>query len=171
MKGHRGNRVLETLSGSLVTLKRLTRKFVPDYLSMFSECVAIKLHVPSVQNEAQYIADRLKRPNCADLFFYCIFENDSNQLIGALEIRDAEEYPGQLYTWLNQEFWGGNRFQEAMRLAVDYYFQKTNQPQIIAHVDVNNARSYRALKKAGFADIGMKNGPSGKQYVLLLRKK
>ena len=170
MKGHRGNRVLKTLTGSLVTLKRLTEKFIPDYLLMFSECVATKLHVPSVQNEAQYVTDRLKKSNY-ELFFYCIFEKASNQLIGALEIRDAEEYSGQLYTWLNQQFWGGNRFQEAMRLAVAYYFEATGQPHLRVHIDVNNGRSYRAFKKAGFADNGIKNGPNGKQYIMVLRKK
>ena len=137
---------------------------------MFSECVAASLHVPSLPNEENYIFDHIKKQS-KNNFFYCIFENSSNQLIGAIEIRDSDHYPGQLYTWLNEQFWGGNRFQEAMYLFADYYFKKTQYNQIRAHVDLQNARSYGALKKAGFADIGMKNGPCGKQYVLLLRKK
>jgi hypothetical protein len=39
-----------------------------------------------------------------------------------------------------------------------------------ANVDVENLRSYYALKKFGFIDSGIKNGPYGMQYKLFLVK-
>ena len=61
--------------------------------------------------------------------------------------------------------------QQAIALAAHNYFTCTQERYFNAHIDVTNMRSYCALKKAGFADYGFHNGPRGRQYNLILRKK
>jgi len=159
------------MKGELVELQPLQRDFFDEYLSMFSPVVREPLRVPSLENEHSYLEQQLKKAQQGQTHFYCIFDTADQQLIGAIEIRDSAENAGQLYCWLNERFWGGGRYQEALELAAQSYFQATGQRYFTAHVDIANKRSYFALKKCGFADLGLRHGPYGLQYTLALRKK
>lgn len=157
------------LVGSLVTLRSVQRDFLTSYCKMFSRKVRHALHVTSLYAEGRYMLA------CAETtqahFFYVIFENTSGLLIGAIAIRNKDQYRGQLYGWLNENFWGRGLYQQAISLAAYHYFQSTREPFFTACVDSANKRGYHALKKSGFADIGVTNGPYGLQYKLLLRSK
>lgn len=140
-----------------------------DYERIFTPVIQETLHVSSAAAERIYIKERIAHHADGRTFLFGIFLNDA--LIGALEIRDASTSRGQLYCWLNESFWGNGYFQKALSLAAAFYFDHTNERYITAHVNCDNLRSYRALKKAGFADAGYVMGPHGKQYELLFRRK
>ena len=159
------------LKGELVTLKPLRESYFPQYLKMFSPKVRDLLHVSSKDSEVAYLSDRLERQKRGEPFFFCIFENKTNKLIGAIEIRNSQETDSQLYTWLNEAYWGTGMYQEALQLLSKKYFNETDEKKYQAKVDTSNLRSYKALKKHGFIDAGLKKGPHGKQYLLILRKK
>lgn len=159
------------IKGDLVTLRLLSKDHFADYAHMFSPTVRHALQVPTVDNELTYLHERLSKVRQGSTLFYCVFDNSQNKLIGAIEIRDQAHYPGQLYCWLNEQFWGGGRYQEALHLAARTYFQSTQERFFTARVDITNQRSYQALRKCGFAQDGFCNGPRGKQYRLILRKK
>lgn len=153
-----------------ITLALLSSDQIQAYLAMFSPIVQSLVHVSSLSAEQAYLLYRIgQRTFCP--FFYTIIESFSGQLIGALDIRDPLTSVGQLYCWLNEQFWGKGYMQQAIALAAYNYFTQTHEPYFNAHVDVINLRSYFALKKAGFADYGFHDGPRGKQYNLILRNK
>lgn len=159
------------LQGDLITLRELDAEYFNDYTRMFSPTVQKLLHASSAQAELEYLEERLEKVAQGKTLFYCIFNNENNQLIGAVEIRNEDEAAGQLYIWLNEQFWGAGYYQEAVRLIAQEYFRRSNRPFFNAHVDVSNKRSYKALKKVGFAEHGFYKGPYGKQYDLIFRKK
>ena len=160
-----------TLHGKRVYLQELQKTFFSAYIAAFSPRVRTLLHVSRVQSELDYVRARLKKLKAGTTVFFCIFDQGTNQLIGALEIRDPAECASQLYSWLHEDYWGTGRYQEALSLATEEYFLRSNKPFFYAHVDVSNKRSYHALKKQGFADIGFFDGPYGKQYQLIMRRK
>lgn len=173
------------LVGEIVTLKILDRSYFQDYANMFSAKVKEFLHVQHDESEIKYLETRLENHS----FFYCIFLNTENKLIGAIEIRDLTESDGQLYSWVNENYWGSGAYQEALKLISKKYFETCNLKNIdavnvgcgsngnirckyyTANVDAENLRSYYALKKFGFIDSEIKNGPYGLQYKLLLVNK
>jgi RimJ/RimL family protein N-acetyltransferase len=140
-----------------------------EYERIFTPLIQEALHVSSAAAERIYITERIAHHAHGRTFIFGVLLD--NALIGALEIRDASTSRGQLYCWLNESYWGNGYFQKALALAADFYFQNTDERYITAHVDCTNLRSYRALKKAGFADAGFVPGPHGRQYELLLRRK
>ena len=152
--------------GSIITLKELKESYFTDYMTMFSPKVRTLLHVSDQNTEYDYLVHCLKQHKKQIHFFFCIFDNKNNQLIGAINIRSPYDSRGQLESWLHETYWGGGRYQEALKLISDAYFERSGVNQITAHVDVDNMRSYKAHKKFGFLDTGMINGPHGKQYVL-----
>ncbi|HZW60867.1 MAG TPA: GNAT family N-acetyltransferase [Candidatus Babeliales bacterium] len=162
---------MEAIRGNKVILRELHRNFFKAYTEQFTPLVRSILHVPSVEHELLYLEQRLHKMQAGKTLFYCVFDSADNHLIGGIEIRDRLEHFGQLYSWLNECYWGNGRYQEALGLAAQSYFSLTQQRYFTAHVDVTNQRSYYALKKCGFAPSGFVNGPYGKQYSLLLRRK
>jgi len=159
------------LEGKLVVLKPLQKSFFSDYLKMFSPKVKELLHVSSQESELEYLEHRLQKQKEGKTFFYCIFDKKENKLIGAIEIRNPDETDSQLYSWLNEKYWGTGIYQEALELISREYFSQTEEKLYNANVDVTNVRSYYALKKHGFIDSGIKKGSFGNQYRLILRKK
>jgi len=158
------------LVGTLVTLKPLSKIYFGEYLRAFSEKVKQLLHVSSGESELEYLEDRLEKQKEGKTFFYLIFDNKSNKLVGAIEIRDSQETDSQLYSWVHEDYWGAGIYQEALELVSKEYFDETQESFYNANVDVENLRSYYALKKHGFIDSGVKEGAFGKQYLLILRK-
>ena len=152
-----------------VTIRSLNESDLDEYERIFTPLVQTALHVSSAESERIYIKERIAHHADGTTFLFGIMLD--NALIGALEIRDSSTSRGQLYCWLNEQFWGNGHFQKALTLAAACYFQHTNERFITAHVNCDNLRSYRALKKAGFADAGYVMGPHGRQYELLLRRK
>jgi len=55
-----------------------------------------------------------------------------------------------------------------VHLAQRFYFSHTNALYFTARVDIDNQRSYQALKKAGFVDYAIVQGGYTPQYELIL---
>jgi RimJ/RimL family protein N-acetyltransferase len=160
----------QEIFGDHIILRKLIPEYYKEYINMFSDTVQDLLHA-SAQGELDYLQERFEKMEQGKTFFYCIFDKKSDRLVGAIEIRNEHESAGQLYIWLNEKYWGSGLYQEAIRLCSQEYFQHSHKPFFTAHVDISNRRSYLALKKCGFAELGFYKGPHGKQYDLVLRKK
>lgn len=156
---------MEVLHGNQVLLRPLSYEHIFQYLISFTPEVRHILHVPDLEAEYRYLSNRLSSQQ-QNSFFYCIFDSQSDVVIGAIEIRGAE-FPGQLYAWLHPDYWGKHYFQESLLLLATYYFSITQQSYFTARVDIDNVRSYHALKKVGFADYAIVQGAHAKQYELL----
>ena len=150
-----------------IALEVLSHDHIDHYLSVFSQAVREVLRVESVESERVYLQHVQQE---LGTYFFCIFTRDERKLIGAIAIRDAQVYSGQLYCWLHEEYWGSGYFQQALIMAAQIYFASTNQAYFTARVDCNNMRSYRALKKCGFADVGRVCGGYCMQFELVLRR-
>ncbi len=161
----------QQLTGKLVILSPLREEHIEQYMTMFSPKVRYALHVTNPEAEKDYMRNSLSEMQAGKTLFYVIQDVSDGKLIGAVAIRDPQIYKGQLYSWLNEAYWGSGRYQEALMLITNYYFQITKALYITAHVDVSNMRSHRALKKHSWADAGISQGPYGKQYELILRNK
>lgn len=160
----------QELVNDIIIARPLQEIFIESYLNAFSELVRKALHVTSVAAEKQYLHEQIVQMQQGKSCFYCIFDRTDNNLIGAIAIRDVHLYKGQLYSWINEKYWGKGYYQQALHLVAREYFRVTHELYFTAQVDVSNIRSYKALKKAGFADWAISEGPYGKQYELLLRK-
>jgi RimJ/RimL family protein N-acetyltransferase len=156
------------LEGLLVILKPLQEVHIAEYLSSFSTVVQQMLHVSDHACEHEYLKARMADDNN---YFFCIFLQSTMRLIGAIDIRDQAYFSGQLYCWLNEQYWGVGVYQEALALASRAYFLQTHMRYMTARVDVYNERSYYALRKGGFAQARVVQGPYGKQYEMVLRNK
>lgn len=159
------------LMGTQIMLRPLIMSDESLYLEQFSLNVQSILRVASLEQEQIYFRERIAKQEQGLTYFFGILEKETNNLCGALEIRNPQEHRGQLYCWLNELYWGKGYLQEAIALASEYYFGKTKEKFITAFVDESNKRSYWALKKAGFADLSKIPGAHGMQYELVLRNK
>jgi len=153
-----------------IVVRYLQQEYIRSYLETFSDQVRVSLHVSSMHAEQAYLYERIAKQALGQTVFYCIFDAPKDQLIGAIEIRDADAHRGQLYCWMHHSYWGSGKFQTALALVCQEYFVTTGALFLNAFVDQANKRSYLALKKFGFADVAVHNGPAGMQYELVLRK-
>ena len=146
-----GNKKQPCLIGKIVTLKRLHEEFFEEYHAMFSPLVRERLGIPPT-SELQQTIDFLKACMCdpQHLMFFCIFDNQTHKLIGSIVVRSVDHPNGQLGSWVNENFWGGGRYQEALSLLLMYYFESTDEHAIFAFVAADNVRSLKAHQKMGF---------------------
>jgi len=165
------SKVDSRLQGKKVILTPLQEVHIENYLSSFSPLIMVALHVTDLEAERRYLHTSLQEMHEGKTFFYVVHDITNKKLIGAIVIRDPQIYSGQLYSWLNESYWGGGRYQEALHLITQLYFARTQALFVTAQVDVSNKRSYAALKKGGWADVGIAQGPYGKQFELILRNK
>lgn len=150
-----------------IRIDLLRPEYFQVYLSRFSVTIQKCLDVASLESEQLYLIHQYRAQQLNFTHFYCVFHSYTKELIGAVEIRNKIQFPGQLYYWLHEDFWGKGYFQQAVQLALCDYFSKTDEQEITAHVAYDNMRSYHALLKCGFADKGLYDGPWGLQKVLM----
>jgi RimJ/RimL family protein N-acetyltransferase len=155
--------------GYKVVLEPFVQEHVSPYLHAFVPEVRHVLRVPTLDHEFAYLKQRLAAQYYHQTFFYCVRSRVCGSVIGCVEIRDAATFAGQLYTWVHPGWWSANYFQEAMALAARDYFRKSAATTIIAQIDRSNKRSWRALKKAGFAHYARVPGAYEEQYVMILK--
>jgi len=138
--------------GEIISLKLLNEKDFEQYHQMLSPTIRKILHLPSgtLQETINFLSGRNEKQQKDELLFYTIFDNKDQKLIGSIEIRDPEENPGQLGAWINENYWGDGRYQEALKLATEIYFTWKQVDEVNAHVDKTNLRSIKAHQKFGF---------------------
>ena len=149
----------QEIRGKFITLRQLREEFFIPYHTMWSNMVRKNLEFPeyiTLGYTIKYLQGEMRKANEWKILMYCIFDNQDKKLIGAVEIRDKNDYdPGQLGCWINEAYWGGGRIQEALKLITNVYFRlKPKEKSYIAHVRLWNTRSYKALKKFGLEDVG-----------------
>lgn len=167
----------DVVPGKVVTLKKLREEFFIDFHNMFSSKVRELFESPKhitldyTIRVLSYIMDLHAK---GETLYYCIFDNKDNRLIGAIEVREKNDIdPGQLGCWINENYWGGGRIQEAYKLIAQTYFKvKPHEKSFDAHVRTWNIRSYKAMKKFGFIDVSTVKASDGKadRHVLELRR-
>lgn len=153
-----------------VALQSLQELHIPYYLQSFVEPVRRLLHVTGIDAERDYLYERLPLVDRQETFFFVLMHTVRAFCLGAIEIR-GPGHSGQLYCWLHPDFWGKGYFGQALQVAAAHYFETTHALYFTAHVDISNGRSYAALKKCGFADYRLLDGPYGKQYELMFVNK
>src|SRR3989344_581558 len=79
------------IEGKSLVLQELHIDFINKYLQALSPTVCKILAIKTVEH--------------CHTFFLCIFEEITQLLIGAIEIR-SKVYRSQLYNWINEAFWG-----------------------------------------------------------------
>ena len=167
----------EEVKGKVITLRALKKEYFIDYHNAFSNIVRQNLEFPefiTLDYSIRYLQDQLSKSQNGTILLYCIFDNKDQKLIGEIEIRDRnEDDPGQFGWWLNEAYWGGGRAREAFKLISAIYFRlKPHEKSFIVHVRLWNKRSYYALKKVGFVDIGyFYEGGKASRHILEFRKK
>lgn len=142
------------LIGSIVTLKPLQEQFFEEYHNMFSPVVRQALGLPpssELQETTNFLKTAMVDPQYEK--FYCIFDNQTNKLIGGITIRSKQHPMGQLGTWVNEQFWGGGRYQEALYLSMKEYFADDKHDSMVAFIEEKNERSLRAHQKFGFVIV------------------
>ena len=151
----------DVIPGKIVTLKKLREEHFIDFHNMFS----IKVREPFESPKHITLDYTIRILRCimelcakGETLYYVIFDTKDDKLIGAIEIREKNNSdPGQLGCWINENYWGGGRIQEAYQLITDAYFKlKPHEQKYEAQVRVWNKRSYKALKKFGFVDIAIR---------------
>jgi RimJ/RimL family protein N-acetyltransferase len=167
----------EEIKGKLVTLRTLKEEYFVDYHNAFSTMVRKGLDFPefiTLGYTIQYLQDMLINAKAGKTFLYCIFENQSNKLIGDIEVREKKEGdPGQFGWWINEAYWGKGYAQEALALITKAYFRyKPTENSFIAHVRIWNKRSYYGLKKGGFQDVGyFYEDGKATRYILEMKRR
>lgn len=145
------------IRGSVITLKELKEEQFITLYQMFSNDVRKGLEFPAVITFGYMIAylreleDRAKNHNG---LMYVVFDNKANVPVGIIEVRGLEPNDvGQLGCWLNENYRGDGRIQEAIKLISKAYFDKyPNEKSFLGWARTWNQRSYKALKKAGLVD-------------------
>jgi RimJ/RimL family protein N-acetyltransferase len=162
----------DEIKGKKITLKRLKPEYAKDFHDVYSsEIVRKPLYIPlnvDLEWTKKYIQKKLTKEKIGKTMIYVIFDNKDNKLIGHVEIRDPKSTdPGQMGCWLNENYWGSGRIQEALDLISKEYFRVKNVNKYNAHVEMWNLRSYYALKKFGFklVDFYYENGKATR-YIL-----
>ena len=146
------------IHGKIVTLEKLSIEHVYDTHAMFSDTVRFYLDFPldiDLSYTYRYLSGQILKQEKNLLIAYSIFDNKTDKLIGAINIREPNATdPGQLGMWLNEYYWGGGRIQEAIYMISRAYFAVRKDTNVYnAHVMIKNPRSYNALKKFGFKDV------------------
>jgi len=139
--------------GKKITLKKLQESFFEEYHQQFSPAIRQPLHLPlvaSFHETCDFLKKQIALIAEGRSIFFCIFDNHDKKLIGALEVREPSHIHGQLGAWVNEHYWGGGRYQEALKFVLDLYFEQTNNPEIFIFVDSDNIRSVKAHEKVGF---------------------
>lgn len=148
----------EEIIGEIITLRKITPKHFRAYHDMFSDKVREMIEYPkkiSFKFTKTLLRYDMKKVNEGTMIMYGIFDNNDQKLIGEIEIKDPNpKNPGQLSDWINENYWGGGRFQESLDIISKVYFKYKNTDKYTAHSRLWNKRSYYAHKKYGFKDAG-----------------
>ncbi|MFH1461751.1 MAG: GNAT family protein [bacterium] len=146
----------DEIKGQTITLKRLQPYYYKEYFEKINYPEVLKpLYFPkklSFKWIEEYLDEEIEKETEGETFLYLIFDNNNNELIGSVEIREPNpKDPGQYGCWITPKYWGTGKLQEAFKLLVENYFKiQPNVEKFNAHVEMWNLRSYYALKKCGF---------------------
>ena len=159
--------------GKKITLRVLDSQYFQEYHTTFSPIVrkAIGLSDRTLDQTKEFLATRVVALKIGKTLFYCIFDNIDKKLIGAIEIREPGYPEGQLGTWINENYWGEGRYQEALDLIIKVYFKIKNVDKVNAYVETFNIRSLKAHQKYGFKIVREFETGQKKYYEIIYKKR
>lgn len=105
-----------------------------------------------------YIVQKEEQP---DVLFLGIFLKDGDKHIGTITLRGIDLAVGKATIAMmigNKNYWGKGLIGEAMRLVIDYSFQKLGLGEINLGVVDQNVSAIHAYEKMGFVEVGRKFG-------------
>ena len=110
-------------------------------------------HFPfTLKNYTNNLRKRLDKEAANKTLLYVIFDNKDNKPIGSVEVRAKKNLPkdnpknvGQFCCWLNENYWGGGRMREAIRLIAKEYFRLNNVKSFDAQVELTPIVSFLPL--------------------------
>lgn len=70
--------------------------------------------------------------------------------VGFVRGTDVERYSAEVGYWISEMFWSGGIMTDALRNAIEYYFENSEVIRLYAYVYTHNKASARVLEKAGF---------------------
>ena len=142
----------EEISGNTITLRRIKPEYFEDFHKILTPSVSGPLYFPKNPTylwAKTFLEKEMRRELAGQLFFYLIFDNKDDKLIGFIDIRKASQ-TGEFGCAIHEKYWGGGRFKEAIKLITQEYFKIKDIESFIAHVEMWNLRSFYALKSVGF---------------------
>lgn len=142
----------EEIIGNTITLRRIKPEYFEDFHKILTPSVTAPLYFPKNPTylwTKTFLEKEIKRELAGQLFFYLIFDNKEDKLIGFIDIR-KQTTTGEFSCAIHEKYWGGGRFKEAVKLITQEYFKIKDIQSFIAHVEMWNLRSFYALKSAGF---------------------
>jgi len=168
----------DEIAGKVITLKRYQPEYAKAFMKMCTPVVRKPLYLDfpwTLENVKKQLQKEARIEKKGDTLWYLIFDNADEQLVGSVQIREYAPYrksmPGQFTCWLNEKYWGGGRIREAIKLIAHEYFRlHKDAKHFDGHVEMDNLRSYYALKKAGFKLFKTWEDPEGFQkprYILI----
>lgn len=119
-----------------------------------------------------------KKSGQSDVLFCGIFLNDGDRHIGTITLREIDLATGKATIAMmigNKNYWGKGLISEAMRLLIDYSFQKLELKEINLGVLAQNIPAIRAYEKMGFVEIerskNVRRGDKSYDQVIMVFKR
>ena len=75
--------------------------------------------------------------------------------IGFIPATDVERFSAEVGYWLGEPFWNQGIVTDALKKAINYYFEHTDKIRVFAVVFEHNSPSMRVLEKVGFTKVGI----------------
>jgi len=110
----------------------------------------------SLRKLKDYVRKIKSSPDC---IFFAIISKHNNKHIGNIKIGPIDKNHNFADVGIiigEKSFWGKGFATEAIKLVVDYAFNKLNLHKLTAGVYANNIGSIKAFKKAGFSIEGVR---------------
>jgi RimJ/RimL family protein N-acetyltransferase len=168
------------VKGLLVTLKWLQEDDFEATCKMMSSAILKALEFPDTttsEDIVKFLKGRLQRAQAGKFLVYSIFDNKDQTLIGSIEVRDRdddEECLGLVGCWINENYWGGGRYMETLKLLADIYFDLHPEAESVTNqIELWNVRSYKAALKYGCTVIGYhynKDGQPDRYFLKYTRE-
>lgn len=135
-----------------------------DYCSWMNDpevtkYLEIRLQKWTIKELENYVREIKKRP---DILFWTILLKDKNQHIGNIKLGHINGINGFADIGIiigEKAFWGKGFATEAIKLVVDYAFNKLNLQKLIAGANKSNISSVKIFQKAGFSELRTRKNP------------
>ena len=75
--------------------------------------------------------------------------------IGFVPGTDVERFSTEVGYWIGEPFWNQGIVTDALKEAINYYFEHTDKVRVFAVVFEHNSPSMRVLEKVGFTKVGI----------------
>lgn len=142
------------INGRKIYLKTLTEKNATEEYCRWLNDPEVNKYLETrratISELKKYIEEKNRNPNC---LFLGIFYKKNNKHIGNIKLEpiDVRNHRATLGILIgDKNYWGKGIGTEAIKLLIDYAFNKLNLKEINLGVISDNKRAIRVFKKIGF---------------------